>query len=119
MSGFQHLPRMRRSQADHSITGCVGSVHPIGHPMIQSEKFGLKVRMPVEDLGPAANFKWSGCEQGKLTSPAGDAFQLLINSHICVHRRAALPRAICAPFWVGSLRNLMPFCENSSSIRLQ
>ncbi|GAA0774790.1 hypothetical protein GCM10009077_11080 [Roseibium denhamense] len=100
---------MRCSQADHSVTGCIGSVHPIGHPMIQSEKFGLKVSMPVEDLGPDANFKWSGREQGKFTSPAGAAFQLRINSHICVQSRAALPRAICAPFCVGSFLNLMPF----------
>jgi len=32
------------SRVDHSVTGAAGFVHPVGHPVMQSEKFGLKVR---------------------------------------------------------------------------
>ncbi|MDE1993104.1 MAG: hypothetical protein KGI75_11425 [Rhizobiaceae bacterium] len=34
--------------------------------MIQSEKFGLKVRSPGEDRCPAFKLRWSGREDGKL-----------------------------------------------------
>lgn len=116
---LESSPRMCRSQTDHSVAGRIGSVHPIGHPMIQSEKFGLKIRAPGEDLGPASNFKWSGCEKGKRAIPVGAAFQLLVRNHIIVQRRAALPSAIWLPVWVGSFRNFIPSLESSSSIRLQ
>lgn len=110
---------MRRSQADHAVAGCIGSVQPIGHPMIQSEKFGLKIRVPGEDLGPVSNLKWSGREKGEIAFSFGVAFQLRMSSHIKVQIRAALPSATWLPLWVGSSRNFIPACESSSSIRLQ
>lgn len=46
------------------VTGRVGSVHPIGQPIIQSEKFGLKVRSPTDNLGPAVKLMWSRRVEG-------------------------------------------------------
>ena len=66
MGSLESAPRICCSQTDHSVTGRVGSVHPIGHPISQSEKFGLKLRVPLKDRGPAFKLRWSGCENGKL-----------------------------------------------------
>lgn len=97
MGIFESSPRIRCSQADHSVTGCVGSVHPIGHPMIQSEKLGLKVRSPFEDLGPAFKVRWRGCENGKPKAFVGRAPQAVISIQMLVQSRAALPNAIWLP----------------------
>ncbi len=97
MGIFESAPRICRSQADHSVTGRIGSVHPIGHPMIQSEKFGLKVRTFVEDLGPAFKVRWRGSEDGKLKAFVGRAPQAVISIHILVQSRAAFPSAIWLP----------------------
>lgn len=40
-------PRERCSQRDHPVTGDCGSLHPRGHPIIQSEKRGLKISTPA------------------------------------------------------------------------
>lgn len=109
---------MRRSQADHSVAGCSGSVHPCGHPISQSEKLGLKVRSPVEYLPPGSNFKWSRCEERDITLPVGRPPQLLTSSHIMVQSRAALPIEICDPIWVGSSLSFIPAAEISSSTLL-
>lgn len=97
VGSLESSPRIRRSQADHPVTGRVGSVHPIGHPIIQSEKFGLKVRSLIEDLGPAFKVRWSGRIDGKLKGFVGRAPQAFIRSQMCVHSRATFPRAICEP----------------------
>lgn len=109
---------MRRSQADHSVARCSGSVHPCGHPISQSEKFGLKVRSPLEYLPPGSNFKWSGREDRDITLPVGWPPQLLTKSHIMVQSRAALPIEIWEPIWVRSSLNFMPAGEISSSTLL-
>lgn len=38
---LKHPPRPCRSQRDHPVTGRSGSVQPMGHPIVQSEKAGL------------------------------------------------------------------------------
>ncbi len=119
MGIFESSPRIRCSQADHSVTGRVGSVHPIGHPMIQSEKFGLKVRILIEDRGPAFKVRWRGREDGKLNRFVGLAPQAFINNHMCVHRRAALPNASWLPVWLGSSRIMKRSFTSSISILLQ
>ncbi len=91
MGSFESSPRIRCSQTDHPVTGRIGSVHPIGHPMTQSEKFGLKLRVPCEDRGPALKLRWSGWEDGKLKAWLGVAPQALISSQICVQILAAFP----------------------------
>lgn len=91
MLSLESSPRICRSQADHSVAGRSGSVHPGGQPISQSEKFGLKVRSPLEYLPPGSNFKWSGCEEGDITLPAGRPLQLRTSNHIMVQSRAAFP----------------------------
>ncbi len=119
MGSLESSPRIRRSQTDHPVTGRVGSVHPIGHPITQSEKFGLKVRSLIEDLGPAFKTRWRGCEEGKLKGIVGRAPQAFINIQMCVQSRAALPIASCEPVWLGSSRSLKLSFTSSSSILLQ
>lgn len=119
MGIFESAPRICRSQADHSVTGRIGSVHPIGHPMIQSEKFGLKVRTLIEDLGPAFKVRWRGREDGKLNAFVGRAPHAFISIHICVHRRAALPNASWLPVWLGSSLIMKQSFTSSISILLQ
>lgn len=109
---------MRRSQADHAVTGRPGSVHPWGQPISQSEKFGLKVRSPLKYLPPGSNFKWSGREEGDIALPAGRPPQLLTKSHIMVQSRAALPIETWEPIWVGSSLSFIPAAEISSSTLL-
>ncbi len=70
---------MRRSQADHPVTGCIGSVQPMGQPITQSEKFGLKVRSPAEYLCPGRKLRWSGRVWRKLELFVGFAPQLSMN----------------------------------------
>lgn len=106
---------MRRSQADHSVAGCSGSVHPWGQPISQSAKFGLKVRSPLEYLPPGSNFKWSGCEERDIALPTGWPPQLRTSIHIMVQSRAALPIETWEPIWVGSSLIFMPASEISSS----
>lgn len=89
MGIFESSPRIRCSQTDHPVTGRVASVHPIGHPMIQSEKFGLKVMSPIEDLGPAFKVRWRGREEGKLKRFADLARHILISKHACFGSRVA------------------------------
>lgn len=84
---------MRRSQADHPVTGRVGSVHPIGQPISQSEKLGLKVRSPAEYLAPVVKLMWSGRVKGKLKGAIGRDPQAVVNNQISVHVLATLPRA--------------------------
>lgn len=108
---------MRCSQRDHPVTGRVGSVHPIGQPMSQSEKFGLKVRSLIKDLGPAFKLMWSGCEKRKEKGFSGRAPQAVISIHMWVQARVTLPRAICLPVCVGSLRNFIPSADSSISVR--
>lgn len=119
VGSLESSPRIRCRQRANPVTGRVGSVHPIGQPMIQSEKFGLKVRSPGEDRGPAFKLMWSGRVEGKFAAVAGTAPVMRISSQICVHNRATLPNAICEPTCLGSLRNFMPLADSSSSIRSQ
>ncbi len=111
------MPRISRSQADHSVTGCLGSVHPIGHPIIQSEKLGLKRRMPGKDVGPAFKVRWRGWEYGKLKGFVGLAPQAAINIQIWVQSFVAMTSDICAPFCVGSVRNIRRLLPSSISRR--
>lgn len=111
---LESSPRKRRSQADHPVTGRIGSVHPIGHPIIQSEKFGLKVRSLGEDLTPAVKLMWSGREDAQLNGLVGVAPNACINSQRCVQSRAAFPSPYCEPIFVGSSRNLHPACDSSN-----
>ncbi len=55
---------MRRSQGDNPVTGCAGSLHPIGQPISQSEKPGLKVQSPGQARVPDFKVTWSGREDG-------------------------------------------------------
>lgn len=117
VGSLESSPRIRCSQADHPVTGRIGSVHPIGHPIIQSEKFGLKVRSLAEDLGPAFKVRWRGREKGKLKGFVGRAPQAFINSQICVQSRAAFPSANCDPVWLGSfLSRKQSFTSISSTL---
>ena len=114
----QRAPRARRSQRANPVTGRPGSVQPIGHPITQSEKFGLKLRSPGEYLGPVAKFRWSGREQGKRKRPVGFAPVARTRSQISVNVRAALPIDIWLPFRVGSSLNFSPSAESSSDTLL-
>lgn len=114
----QSSPRMRCSQADHPVAGRVGSVHPAGQPIIQSEKFGLKVRSPAEYRAPVVKLMWSGREDGKLKGRVGRPPQAVVSSHISVQVRATLPSATCDPVCVGSSRNFSVF-PISTCTRLQ
>ncbi len=118
MGSLESSPRICRSQADHPVTGSLGAVHPIGHPISQSEKFGLKVRSPAEYLAPAVKLKWSGCEERKLKA-FGLSAQLVTISQIIVHSFAALPIATWLPVWPGSSRSFIPSADSSISMRLQ
>ena len=91
MGSLESSPRMRCSQADHAVTGRIGSVHPIGQPITQSEKFGLKLRSPGEDRCPAFKLRWSGREEGKLKGRVGVAPHAFMSSQICVQTLAAFP----------------------------
>ena len=119
MGIFESAPRICRSQADHSVTGRIGSVHPIGHPMIQSEKFGLKVRSPGKDRCPAFKLRWSGRENGNLNGRVGVAPHACISSHICVHSRAAFPMPNCDPAAAASSLILKQLLTSSISIFVQ
>lgn len=119
MGSLESSPRIRRSQADHPVTGRIGSVHPIGHPITQSEKLGLKVRSLIEDRGPAFKVRWRGWVDGKLKGFVGRAPQAFIRSQMCVHRRATFPKASCEPVCVGSSRRRKQLSTNISSILLQ
>ncbi len=44
-SSLESSPRISRDQRDNPVTGCAGSLHPIGQSIIQCEKSGLKVQM--------------------------------------------------------------------------
>ncbi len=85
---------MRCSETGQPVAGCIGSLHPIGKPIIQSEKLGLKIRSPVEDLCPDIKLKWSGREERKLGRPVGRAFHARVRSQICVHCRVEFLSAI-------------------------
>jgi hypothetical protein len=65
--------------------------------MIQSEKFGLKVRSPGEDRGSAFKLRWSGWEDGKLKGFVGVAPHACMSIHRCVQTLAALPIPNCDP----------------------
>lgn len=53
---------MRSSQAANPITGEVGSVHPIGHPIIISPKRGFKAIVNPEDASPGVKVTRTGGE---------------------------------------------------------
>ncbi len=81
MGSLESAPRICRSQADHFVTGCLGAVHPIGHPISQSEKFGLKVRSPADTYlnNAIARPPLVECRLGKDIEPcvAGECSRLL------------------------------------------
>ncbi len=47
----------RRSQRDDPVTGEPTSVHPMGHPMMNSQKRGLERRVCAENFVPAFDFR--------------------------------------------------------------
>ena len=60
----QSAIRMRRSQRENSVTGRCDSVHPLGHPMIQSVKAGFKLRAFFERSSPFSNTTRHWWEEG-------------------------------------------------------
>lgn len=87
--------------------------------MIQSEKFGLKLRVPLKDRGPAFKLRWSGREDGKLNGLVGVAPQARISIQMCVHTLAAFPIPNCDPAASASSLILKRSLTSSSSILVQ
>lgn len=122
MSGLERssksAPRICRSQADHPITGRLGSVQPIGQPIIHSEKLGLEIRSSGKDLSPRRKVTWSGREKPHARQPVGVAPKARINSQSSVQLLAAWSIPYCEPAWLGSSLNRRPAGPSSSSTRL-
>lgn len=114
MSSSESAVRERCSQGDHAVTGCDGSLHPMGQPMIQSEKAGLKARLPGKCRVPSRKVKWSGGEQGDggavgLRPVACDSSQSV------VHHFAISLSPTCEPAWSVRVRLTTPLAENRIS----
>ena len=93
MSSHESSPRIRYRQADHPVTGRVGSVSPIG----QSVKFGLKVRSSFEDDGPHRILMWSRQVDWKLNGFVGTAPYAVMSSQIRIPMLGAFPIPGCEP----------------------
>ncbi len=105
------------SQRGNPVTGKHGSLHPMGHPMIQSEKAGLKLRLPVKYLLPAWIVTWSGSvEVQGLTGPALNPMALMA-SQAKVQMRATSVIPVWLPLMSATTGILMPSAVNLNSAR--
>ena len=82
----------------------------------QSEKFGLKFRVSIEDLAPVSKLIWSGWVDWKLKSFSGFTPHALINIISNDHWRATLPaisvsRSVSSRLWI-----LNPDCSVPVSV---
>lgn len=69
----------------------------MGQPMIQSEKAGLKRRLPIKCLLPGRKLTWSGSEERKAGIAPALSPKPLAVIHNSVQVRALSIKAICLP----------------------
>ena len=96
---------MRRSQWDHSVTGRRGSVHPEGHPIVQSVKAGFKARGSIKCFSPLSKITRNRWEE---RNRAGVQPADVNMSHMSVQACAAFLIPIWLPTWSWSVLNWMP-----------
>lgn len=95
----------------------MGSLQPIGQPIIQSEKLGLELRVPSENRVPGCKVKWSGREKRQV-GPNGKPSAFIMRN-ISVQSWLALVSDTCLPTWSITGRKRRPFSEISMSARFQ
>lgn len=89
MGSAESAPRICRSQRHHTVAGALASLHPIGQPIIQSEKDGLQLRVPGKDRLPSRKVTWRGSEGSQPIAMVGRAPAERMISHMRVQVLAA------------------------------
>lgn len=96
----------------------MGSLHPIGQPIIQSKKCGLAVRSLLEHRLPAWIVTWSGREKGQAAGGGPGVQPVAVrNDQSTVQLRIIIGMATCLPPWSGAARNIAPPASSRMSTR--
>lgn len=116
VSSRESFPRDSRSQAANPVAGCSISLHPIGHPIIWSEKRGLEIRSPMKDPIPLLKLTRTRGEDAVDGSTGFQPTAFMV-SHNAVQLRADVLRPICPPLPVEQSKGPVMFSALSAMIR--